>query len=195
MMAERRKQKKRISDRATDHSRRLLVGPRLPRELAEEYRKAAQEKNQSLYQWAADALRAHYLAQKKARSHDGGRGPGAHSGAPPRPLPRSGASAVCALNSPAGPAGPGGCAPVAGGRAAPRRPRCGAGPLRGGLGGPRGRPARVCGLRPSPLPGFVPPRAHFSPLRFPSARPAAARRLRPRSSRPGGGWAAAGRPL
>lgn len=84
MMAERRKQKKRVSDRATDHTRRLLVGPRLPRELAEEYRKAAQEKNQSLYQWAADALHEHYKKQKSPLTK---RKPVTRRAARPRPAP------------------------------------------------------------------------------------------------------------
>lgn len=52
--------RERKQQRASDGKRRLLVGPRLPRETAERYREAAAAKGQSLYQWAADALEAYY---------------------------------------------------------------------------------------------------------------------------------------
>lgn len=46
--------------RKADSAARVLVGPRLPRHIVDKYRAAAEEKGQSLYQWAADALAAHY---------------------------------------------------------------------------------------------------------------------------------------
>ena len=56
----RRRRQRRESDAKTDHERRLLVGPRLPREVAEKYREAAQARNISLYEWASQALAAQY---------------------------------------------------------------------------------------------------------------------------------------
>lgn len=67
LISARRRQQRRTSDRATDHTRRLLVGPRLPREVAEDYRKAAQARNISLYQWASQALAAQYRRERAAR--------------------------------------------------------------------------------------------------------------------------------
>lgn len=56
----RRRRQRRNSDAKTDHERRLLVGPRLPREIAEQYRAAAEARHLSLYSWAAQALAAQY---------------------------------------------------------------------------------------------------------------------------------------
>lgn len=85
----RRARQRRESDQRTDHERRLLVGPRLPRETAERYRAAAQARHLSLYAWAAQALAAQY-----AKDMGGGAAapPPAPTGRPPRspwPRPRS----------------------------------------------------------------------------------------------------------
>lgn len=64
LMSGRNKRIKAKSDKETDHRRRLLVGPRLPRETVELYRTAATERGLSLYAWAAEALAAHYKIHK-----------------------------------------------------------------------------------------------------------------------------------
>lgn len=61
--AVRRAEQRRESDRDTDTERRILVGPRLPRWMVDRYREAAQERGQSLYRWATEALEAHLYAQ------------------------------------------------------------------------------------------------------------------------------------
>lgn len=47
---------KRASDRETDRRRRVLVGARVPRELAQRYQAAAAAQGVSLYAWAVAAL-------------------------------------------------------------------------------------------------------------------------------------------
>ena len=60
VLARRRTQQRRDSDRETDVQRRLLVGARLPRETAERYRACAKEHGLSLYAFAAAALEREY---------------------------------------------------------------------------------------------------------------------------------------
>ena len=47
---------KRQSDRMTDSARRMLVGARIPRQMAEDCRQAAQASGRSLYRFVLDAL-------------------------------------------------------------------------------------------------------------------------------------------
>lgn len=77
----RRARQRRESDARTDPERRLLIGPRLPRETAERYRAAAQARHLSLYAWAAQALAAQY-----AKDMGGGAAapPPAPTGRPPQ---------------------------------------------------------------------------------------------------------------
>ena len=51
--------RKRASDHATDHARRVLVGARVPREDAARYRAAAHALDISLYAWVHQALDAY----------------------------------------------------------------------------------------------------------------------------------------
>ena len=61
--ARRRAAQRAASDRETDHLRRLLVGARIPRPLAEKYRAAAKTSGRSLYRFVLDALEREYLTQ------------------------------------------------------------------------------------------------------------------------------------
>lgn len=54
-----RAEARRKSDRKTDAKRRVLVGARVDRELAERCRAAAEAQGVSLYRWVTDALNAH----------------------------------------------------------------------------------------------------------------------------------------
>lgn len=56
----RRAEQKRRSDRVTDPERRILVGARLPRQIAEQYRARAREEKLSLYAWCCKAFRREY---------------------------------------------------------------------------------------------------------------------------------------
>lgn len=91
LIASRRKQQRRESDRRTDHERRLLVGPRLPRETAEKYRAAAEARHLSLYAWASMAMAAQY-----AKDMGGGASapPPAPEGRPPQGPPGTGPESV-----------------------------------------------------------------------------------------------------
>lgn len=54
--AARRGERKRTLNAASDGRRRTLVGARLPVEVAEEYRRTAAARGQSLYRWVSEAL-------------------------------------------------------------------------------------------------------------------------------------------
>lgn len=54
-----RQRRRSESDARTDHSRRTLIGARVPREKARMYRIAAERAGMSLYAWVCDALEAH----------------------------------------------------------------------------------------------------------------------------------------
>ena len=58
--ARRRAAMRAASDRETDKDRRLLVGARLPRPVAEKYRKCARDKDLSLYRFVCNALEREY---------------------------------------------------------------------------------------------------------------------------------------
>lgn len=79
----RRARQRRESDQRTDHERRLLVGPRLPRETAERYRAAAQARHLSLYSWAAQALAAQYRKDTRRERGAAARPRPAAAGLPP----------------------------------------------------------------------------------------------------------------
>lgn len=59
---------RRNSDRATDAQRRQLVGARVPREKAEQYRECAQLEGMSLYRFAADALEEYWKKLEEVRT-------------------------------------------------------------------------------------------------------------------------------
>lgn len=63
--ARRRTLQRADSDAATDLSRRLLIGARLPRELAERYRDCATEHGLSLYRFVCNALEREYTRLTK----------------------------------------------------------------------------------------------------------------------------------
>lgn len=67
LCAARRREQRRSSDRATDHARRLLVGPRLPKATAERYKAAAAARHISMYEWASQALAAQYRREKRQK--------------------------------------------------------------------------------------------------------------------------------
>lgn len=67
LCAARRREQRRTSDRATDHTRRLLVGPRLPKATAERYKAAAAARHLSLYEWASQAFAAQYRREQRPR--------------------------------------------------------------------------------------------------------------------------------
>ncbi len=52
-----RSRRRKASDRATDRRRRVLVGARVPRELAEQVRRAAQARGVSVYRFIVDIIR------------------------------------------------------------------------------------------------------------------------------------------
>ena len=54
-----REQRKKESDKRTDAQRRILVGARVPRELAERCRAKAKAQGKSLYRFTVDALEQH----------------------------------------------------------------------------------------------------------------------------------------
>ncbi len=56
VMAIDRTRGRRFSDRATDARRRVLVGARVPRELADKVKLAAQEKGVSVYRFVLDTI-------------------------------------------------------------------------------------------------------------------------------------------
>lgn len=60
LVAARRHEQRRTSDRYTDGVRRLTIGARLPRETAERYRAAAKAKGLSLYSWVWQACEEKY---------------------------------------------------------------------------------------------------------------------------------------
>lgn len=60
LTAARRHDQRRESDRATDTARRLTIGARLPREVAERYRAAARAAGLSLYSWVWGACEERY---------------------------------------------------------------------------------------------------------------------------------------
>lgn len=51
---------KRSSDRRTDAARRILVGARIPRWEAEQYRAQAMNEGRSFYRWCSAAFRYYY---------------------------------------------------------------------------------------------------------------------------------------
>ncbi len=53
------------SDRRTDHTRRVLVGVRVPRERAKEYQASAAAQGVSLYRWVLDAFENHLRNETK----------------------------------------------------------------------------------------------------------------------------------
>lgn len=65
ILARARTEARRESDKRTDARRRVLVGARVPRETAEQYRAAAERAGVSLYKWVADALEAANDRQKE----------------------------------------------------------------------------------------------------------------------------------
>ena len=64
--ARRRTQQRADSDAVTDLGRRLLVGARVPRELAERYRECATEHGLSLYRFVCNALEREYAHLKES---------------------------------------------------------------------------------------------------------------------------------
>ena len=64
LVAARRHDQRRESDRATDSARRLTIGARLPREEAERYRTAARAKGMSLYSWVRQACEEKYRREQ-----------------------------------------------------------------------------------------------------------------------------------
>lgn len=66
LVAARRHDQRRNSDRATDSARRLTIGARLPREEAEKYRAAARAKGMSLYSWVRQACEEKYRREDQA---------------------------------------------------------------------------------------------------------------------------------
>ena len=65
LVAARRHDQRRESDRATDSARRLTIGARLPREVAERYRAAARAKGLSLYSWVWEACEEKYSRENQ----------------------------------------------------------------------------------------------------------------------------------
>lgn len=65
ILARARTEARRKSDKQTDTRRRVLVGARVPREAAEQYRAAAERAGISLYRWVANALEAAADKQKE----------------------------------------------------------------------------------------------------------------------------------
>ena len=61
--ARRRAAQRADSDRETDRDRRILVGARVQRPLAEKYRAAAKASGRSLYRFVLDALEREYLTK------------------------------------------------------------------------------------------------------------------------------------
>lgn len=64
LTAARRHDQRRESDRATDSARRLTIGARLPREVAERYRAAARATGLSLYSWVWQACEEKYRREQ-----------------------------------------------------------------------------------------------------------------------------------
>jgi len=58
VLAMERTRRKRASDRATDSRRRVLVGARVPRALAERVKDAARNKDVSVYRFIVDIIKA-----------------------------------------------------------------------------------------------------------------------------------------
>lgn len=57
MCSLRRAEQRRRSDKVTDPERRILVGARIPRWLADQYREQARRSKRSLYAWCCEAFR------------------------------------------------------------------------------------------------------------------------------------------
>lgn len=60
VLARRRTEQRRDSDRETDVERRLLVGARLPKATGEQLRRCAQDHGMSLYRFVCSALEREY---------------------------------------------------------------------------------------------------------------------------------------
>lgn len=60
----RRSEQKRRSDRITDPDRRVLIGARLPRWLADQYKEQARISKRSMYAWASEAFMEKYRRER-----------------------------------------------------------------------------------------------------------------------------------
>lgn len=133
-----RQRRRAESDARTDKVRRVLIGARLPRDVAERYRRAADRCGQSLYAWVADALAAHAT----------------QTGGAPRGSARSAPPGGCAATPGSRRASQGAAAPCTPAQRPGLRPgrrgrRCG----RGSPGGARRPPAPVRKSRGANRPG------------------------------------------
>lgn len=84
----RRARRKEASDAQTDLDRRILVGARLPRYLADVYRDQARARHRSMYAWCCEAYREKFVRERGVEPYDlvrlhHGTDPGERRGAEP----------------------------------------------------------------------------------------------------------------
>ena len=66
----RRARRKEESDAKTDLDRRVLIGARLPRYLADVYRDQARARRRSLYAWCCEAFREKFVRERGVEPYD-----------------------------------------------------------------------------------------------------------------------------
>lgn len=66
----RRARRKEASDAQTDIDRRVLIGARLPRYLADVYRDQARARRRSMYAWCCEAYREKFVRERGVEPYD-----------------------------------------------------------------------------------------------------------------------------
>ena len=66
----RRARRKEASDAQTDLDRRVLIGARLPRYLADVYRDQARARRRSMYAWCCEAYREKFVRERGVEPYD-----------------------------------------------------------------------------------------------------------------------------